>query len=405
MDLQNKNKETSIKWNKDAIYALGLYRWLSSILGIWPSENRIFSKIRIGTFIILQLTTVCIFIERIIVSGNCGTIQEIVDTIVVSISSTQISLKCLLICFQHQKFKRIISSALEDWSNIIDKPSKRIMIKFGYIGRVLFTCQVMTGVATAIPLIMSELPKLKEVPNENNSSIILLRTIPLAPSCWVSITMSSYLYYSYWTSVALYIFCVSMATVSCNLFVYGLGLHVFVQFELLYLSLDTVFDNQSHFQQKKFFKKFVQRHDKILEIANDLEDASTGVILSEVAAIIVVGCVAGVMLLLAQHEGDSETVSAMVVRLVLVFIQLYIYSYMGEKLSAQADKIQDAIYNCPWYAFSPLVAKDLKFIMIRSNYPFYITAGKFLPMNLMSFKAVVKSMFSFFSVLRLMLQD
>lgn len=226
-------------------------------------------------------------------SGNCGTIQEIVDTIVVSISSTQISLKCLLICFQHQKFKRIINSALEDWSNIIDQPSRRIMIKFGHIGRVLFTCQVMTGVAAAVPLIMKDLPKLVEVPDENNSSITIFRALPLAPSCWVSITMSTYLYYLYWTSVALYMFCVSMVTVSCNLFVYGLGLHVFVQFELLYLSLDTVFENQSHFQQKEFFKKFVQRHDKVLEIANDLGDATTGVILSEVAAIIVVGCVAG----------------------------------------------------------------------------------------------------------------
>ncbi|XP_044007654.1 odorant receptor 10a-like [Aphidius gifuensis] len=279
------------------------------------------------------------------------------------------------------------------------------MLKFGHVGRVLFTCQVITGVATSSSLIINELPKLVELPDENNSSITLLRTIPLAPSCWVSTTMSSYLYYTYWTSVALYIFYVGMATVSCNLFVYGLGLHVFVQFELLYLSLDTVFENHSHFQQKKIFKKFVQRHDEILEIANDLEDASTGVILSEVAAIIVVGCVSGVMLLLAQHKGDSEIVSAMAVRLVLVFIQLYIYSYMGEKLSTQADKIQDAIYNCPWYTFSPLVARDLKFIMVRSNYPFYITAGKFLPMNLMSFKAVVKSMFSFFSVLRLMLQN
>lgn len=241
-------------------------------------------------------------------SGNCGNIQEFADTISVSISSTQISLKCLLIFFQHQKFKRIISSALEDWSNIIDQPSKRIMIKFGHVGRVLFTCQVMTGVATALSLIMSELPKLVEVPNENNSSITLLRTIPLAPSCWVSITMSSYLYYSYWSSVALFVICVSMATVSCNLFVYGLGLHVFVQFELLYRSLDTVSENQSHFQQKKFFKKFVQRHDKILEIANDLENASTGVIFSEVAAIIVVGCVAGKIVLNNYEYNNNEDI-------------------------------------------------------------------------------------------------
>lgn len=86
-----------------------------------------------------------IFIKKIIVYGNCGTIQEIVDTIAVSISSTQISLKCILICFQHHKFKRIVEFAINDWSKIVDHESRSVMLKFAHIGRVLFLCQFLTG--------------------------------------------------------------------------------------------------------------------------------------------------------------------------------------------------------------------------------------------------------------------
>lgn len=78
---------------------------------------------------------------------------------------------------------------------------------------------------------------------------------------------------------------------------------------------------------------------------------------------------------------------------------------MGERLFNQSQKLTIAIYNCPWYQLSTQTKKDMKMIMLRSDNGFHLTAGKFSDMSLMSFKEVVKSMFSFFSVLRLMLMQ
>lgn len=142
-------------------------------------------------------------------------------------------------------------------------------------------------------MVLSQLPALVEVKNEIDNTSVFFRNIPLAPNCWVELTMPLNLYYLYWTSLALYVFCTSMATVSCNLLVYGLGLHLFVAYELLFHDMEKIRDKVTYFEQRKFIKNYVKRHEQVLQISSDLEDASTGVILSEVVAIIIVGCVAG----------------------------------------------------------------------------------------------------------------
>lgn len=81
------------------------------------------------------------------------------------------------------------------------------------------------------------------------------------------------------------------------------------------------------------------------------------------------------------------------------------YSYVGDKLSEQAEKLQVAIYNCSWYNIVPDLVRDISFIIMRCNYPFRLTAGKVYVMNLSNFKNIIKAMGSYFSILRLMFID
>ncbi|XP_055857829.1 odorant receptor 45a-like [Episyrphus balteatus] len=393
-------------WNKDTIYAIGHYRRFCTYFGIWPSAERISSGLRVAFYVVLQSLTVGIFLQRLIVYGSCGTTQEIVDTFTVSMSSTQIGLKCIFIYMQQERFKNILDATVEDWALTTDKKPKAIMLKYARIGRKIFYCQCFLGLFTAVPLILGEVPHPIEVFNEFDNSTTLVRNLILAPNCWVLQSSSNTMYYAFWCLLALYVFCVAMATVACNLIVYGFGLHVYVQFELLCLSVEELDVSKTFKEQQEFMKKFIKRHNRMLDMASELEDASTAVIFSEVSAIVIVGCVAGTLFLLAMQSGDRAILTAMAGRIFLVFIQLFIFCFMGEKLSNQADKVQVAVYNnIPWYEFPPEIGKDIKLIMMRSDYPFFITAGKFYIMNLLNFKEVVKSMFSFFSVLRLMLQN
>lgn len=85
-----------------------------------------------------------------------------------------------------------------------------------------------------------------------------------------------------------------------------------------------------------------------------------------------------------------------------VFTELYIYCYIGDKLSSHIDNLYLSIYECCWYNFPLYALKDLVFMMImKNNREFKLTAGKIYIMNLVNFKNIVKTMGSFFSVMRL----
>nr|AZQ24942.1 odorant receptor [Aphidius gifuensis] len=398
-------KQATVKWNEDTIYALGLYKRVTTLVGIWPTNNRILTGIQIGVYITFHLSSVFIFFQKFLEYGNCGTTMEIVDTLSVCMASVQICIKSFIAWFKNHEFRHVVDSAVMDWSCVEEEQSHSVMLVYARKGRVLLMCQMAVGFSTAFPLMLDRFPKIVEVIDEVKNESIFVRNIPLLPRCWISLTMSEYSYLAYWTLVVIFIWTLSIATVCCNVFVYGFGLYVYTQFEILSTSVNIINGNENISEQRRLIKMFAKRHNHLLNIANDLENGSTFIILSEVTVIIFVGCIAGVMLLIGLRDHDSQTIIAMVIRLTLVMMQLFIYNFMGECLSNQTEKLQTAIYNCPWYELSSRTAKDMKLIMIRSNNPFRLTAGKLSDMNLISFKSVVKSMFSFFSVLRLMLQN
>ncbi|EFN70632.1 hypothetical protein EAG_03821, partial [Camponotus floridanus] len=49
------------------------------------------------------------------------------------------------------------------------------------------------------------------------------------------------------------------------------------------------------------------------------------------------------------------------------------------------EGIYDAAYDYEWYTLEPKKARTLILIMIRTNKPLYITAGKIFPMTLSMF--------------------
>lgn len=60
----------------------------------------------------------------------------------------------------------------------------------------------------------------------------------------------------------------------------------------------------------------------------------------------------------------------------------------------QTGRIHGATYEYAWYTIEPKAAKCLMLIMLRSNKPLYLTAGKIFPMTMatlcnVSFKNVL----------------
>lgn len=104
---------------------------------------------------------------------------------------------------------------------------------------------------------------------------------------------------------------------------------------------------------------------------------------------------------------DNNYVGAVKNLVVIEFmlLQTFMYSYVGESLQCQGDDIIQSVYDSSWYDLPNSLSKNVIFVMMRSNAPLQLTAGKFFSMTLATFMDVIKTSASYLSVLRIMIQE
>ncbi|XP_057339962.1 odorant receptor 13a-like [Microplitis mediator] len=386
----------------DIAYALGLYKILGRTLGIWPLNcHSISSIIRITFVTVTQLSMSISLIKQLLVKGNCGKITDIVDVLSLIACGVVTVVKVIIPRIYYSKMYVIVSTAINDWKTVNNEKARRTMLRYAYIGRVVFIVQIIGAYAAGFQLIVSRLPFIMKWNNDQNYSSPMY-TVPIGPSCWISSDISSFYYTAYYTFQCIQLFVVCTAYIGADTYFFGIAMHVCGQFELLSNSLTNIYSDGKISNQKQNFSKFVERHKHLLLLANNFEDTYNLIILSQVGIDAVLICISGIVLLMTLHTEDLFIIIGLIIRIYLVYVQLFLYSYVGEQLRTQANKIQLTIYNCPWYNMSPKITNDMVFMIMRTNYSFNLTAGKMYFMNMENFKNTIKTMGSFFSVLRLM---
>lgn len=111
----------------------------------------------------------------------------------------------------------------------------------------------------------------------------------------------------------------------------------------------------------------------------------------------------GTQLIISLKLNDNIAAIKHVVLIMTMLVQLYLYCYAGDQLESVTAKLSYNVYTTTWYEFDVKLMRNLPMVMMRGKMPHQITAGKFLPMNIYSFKEVLKATCSYISVLRVMI--
>ncbi|KAL6445440.1 hypothetical protein ACFW04_000782 [Cataglyphis niger] len=85
-------------------------------------------------------------------------------------------------------------------------------------------------------------------------------------------------------------------------------------------------------------------------------------------------------------------------------IQLTLYSFIGNYLKSEMEDIGLSIYQSAWYNFPGKLTKNVIFILMQTKSPLALQAGNFIVVNLSIYVSILKTSFSYLSVLRIMLQ-
>lgn len=111
----------------------------------------------------------------------------------------------------------------------------------------------------------------------------------------------------------------------------------------------------------------------------------------------------GFVFLACLATRDNVGALKSVVLMVTLLIQLYIYAYAGDALECRTEEIAQAVYQSLWYRSRGRAARDLVLIINRGNLSCHLTAGRFLSMNIFTFKEILKTSVSYLSVLKVMM--
>nr|ARO70243.1 Odorant Receptor 31 [Dendrolimus punctatus] len=85
--------------------------------------------------------------------------------------------------------------------------------------------------------------------------------------------------------------------------------------------------------------------------------------------------------------------------LAAVALDTFIYCYFGNQIILQASRVSTAAYQSTWHAMDISSRRMLLNILLANRRPVVVRAGRFLPMDLHTFVVIIKTSFSYYTLL------
>ncbi|GAB1860151.1 Odorant receptor [Camponotus japonicus] len=382
-----------VYWNEDAVYALSSYKTLAWFVGTWPIEDdTLYSKLRWLFAIVSEILLVITLLMEVYLACENSS-GDPIDTYVVTASAMLVIVKLTLLRLQRSTLSTNLFSAIQDWCSVEDAKSRDIMIQHARMARIISLSLFYSGFFAFMLYMLRLLPVVTA--NE--------RTFYLPTSClFESVTSLQYVLITFYQVVQLFI---AYAGNCCTegIFV-GITLHLCGQLELLMIDFRQISRRRHKQKEGSLVEEFVVRHRRLLRLTETIENTYNIIILTQIFTSAILICITGFGLIESLHVHDTIMTTKSIVIMIVMLLQSFIYSFAGDNLRDQSEALSFAVYDSNWCDFSTNDIRDLSFIMVKTNIPIRLTAGKFFYVTRATFTDILKTAVSYLSALRVMIE-
>ncbi|XP_076629850.1 uncharacterized protein LOC143346024 [Colletes latitarsis] len=331
------------------------------------------------------------------------------DAFVMDLSSVISLSKLLILRYNWKHTYSLVKSIAEDWSTVKDSRHRRVMMEYARKGSLVATMMLYLGFASGLSFVVKALPLSLLLPTQMRKSLGN-STTSFEQFSRVDYFLATYCVFGPlpWMRQicvlvvqAAQIFVNAVAHCGNDGFFFYLTMHLCGQFEVLKMNFAEIEADKSRHRER--IGLLVKRHCRLVVLADDLEQSFNMVMLIQLLMSTMLLCVEGFTMLVCLNANDNIGALKCIVIIVTLLVQLYVYTYAGDSLESQTEEIAFAAYDSPWYYSPGRVARDLVLIIDRGNSPYSVTAGKFVSMNLYTFKEILKASTSYLSVLKAMM--
>ncbi|KAL6266471.1 hypothetical protein P5V15_003320 [Pogonomyrmex californicus] len=359
-------------------WAIHLNRLMLNYIGIWPSMHKntydkFLSNLRaMFTFIVLLFIGIIPAIHSLM--RTWGDMMLIIDNLQYTLPMITAILKLVIVWWR--KRGRIHNHA----------QNARILTMIGYGFMILSIALVII-----LPLFGKSVRYLTNITDP-------IKILPLQTYYIYDKDKSPYFEFTFVAQIFLILMCFASYSGVDTLF----GLLVFH----LCGQMENLKEKLINMEQFKNYNKglafIVKDHIRLIKCFDVIENTFTLLLLGLLIYFGTLFCLYGFLILAILTEGKKMSLMRFLYLISVamnVCCHMCLFCAVGEILIAQCESIYRATYEHKWYKLKPKEMKNLLLIMIRTNKPLYITAGKIFPMTMSMFCNLIKTSAGYISVL------
>ncbi|XP_043803334.1 uncharacterized protein LOC122720601 [Apis laboriosa] len=163
--------------------------------------------------------------------------------------------------------------------------------------------------------------------------------------------------------------------------------------------MDLTNDNDERVVQKKIVH-IVEYQTRIKEFLNHVDQFVPYVYLIEIFVGVLITCILGYCIIVEWEDSDAMAIIAYVALQTTCVFGTFSICYVGQLLVDESESVRQACNTLKWYRLPTKKARSLILLIIMSNYPIKVTAGRLVDVSLVTFTSIIKSAVGYMNILQ-----
>ncbi|XP_032689628.1 odorant receptor 4-like [Odontomachus brunneus] len=387
----------------DILYVMQPMRTLMLAVGVWPCRGGKISVFRKIYNLLLNFSSNFLYACEFIPGGIYWLLEESVrmrlqmGPLLLYVFMSAIQYDILL--SRNGNIRQCWKHVEEDWENIFSLDARIIMFKCAKSARFLILiCGALMYTGAFMYRIILPL-SLGEIVTDQNVTIrplacpvnflfIDAQVSPFYEILFVSQSITGFLI-------------VSVATSAYGLLAYFVE-HASGQMKILICLMKGLVQEQWK-KENEINKKLAEVVEHQIRVRNFLqmvEYTMQEICLVEIMVNTLSICLLLYFVILDWNTSNFGVIGSYALNIVNVTIHIFLFCYVGEQLNDQAEKVAIESRELEWYHLPEKKMRSVVLLMVMSNRPLKISAGKIMELSLKTFGDIIKTSGAYFNMLR-----
>nr|XP_031847370.1 uncharacterized protein LOC116433434 [Nomia melanderi] len=386
--------------DEDFSYAMDALRIISRPVGTWPLQTYNFwSGLRSAIVIVLiMLMMLVIHVEIYLDNGNA---EKTLEALLITACGILGVLKVASFRLYPRGLIANFVSAVEDYRQLNGEEKRAIVRHHAYMGRILSGSMIFVSYLSATLFIVVPMFAGDDAAQGANATRGELLDYPFPSECTLQLLgtpeyLRAIIYFGEYFMLLVTV----NGNIGSDLLFIGIIFHLCGQVEVLKVDFSNFLDDDSDGTDR--FTALIKRHHHLLTLAEYLNDTIGLIMVIQLFTSCLLICVSGFQFILSLSVNNVVMVVKSFMVMTTLLGQMFAYSYVGEYSKNQFESIGHYVCRSNWYNAPPKLSKHIMFLLMKTQCPVHLKAGRFFVINIETYTSILKSSMSYLSVLRVM---